>query len=123
MAAITIFMSLAFIYACSIGLAIISAIYDEESPSLKIKVESNPPGAAVYLDGKKLGNAPITVKIVGLDIEHKIEITKSGYQSKIATVFITPGDTEDQEYLAVARPHGTWSQVENNTLNIVLEKD
>jgi hypothetical protein len=123
MAAITIFVSPAFVYACSIGLAIISAIYDEESPFLKIKVESNPPGAEVYLDGNKLGTAPLTVKIVGLDIEHKIEITKKGYQSKIATVLITPGDTEDQEYLAVTRPDGTKSQVENNTLNIVLEKD
>jgi hypothetical protein len=123
MAAMGIFVSLAFIYACSIGLALISAFNKAESKSLKIKVESNPPGAAVYLDGKKLGTAPITVKIVGLDIEHKIEITKKGYQSKLATVFITPGDTEDQEYLAVTRPDGTRSQVENNTLNIVLEKD
>ena len=120
--AIMIFLSVAFICACSIAVAIISALNNEESKSLEMKVESNPSGADVYLDGKKLGEAPITVKIVGLDLKHKIEITKNGYRSKIVTIFISPGDTEDQEYLVINESDGTCSIFQDNVLNVLLEK-
>ena len=122
-AAIIIFVSPVFISACSIGIAVISALSKESTKSLEMKVESNPSGAEVYLDGKKLGTAPIAVKIVGLDIEHKIELTKSGYQSKAATVLLSPGNPEGQKYLVLTRPDGTRSQVQNNRLNMVLEKE
>ena len=120
--AIMIFLSMAFISACSLGIAIITALNKEDSRSFEIKVESNPSGADVYLDGKKLGEAPITIKIVGLNLKHKIEITKNGYQSKTVTVFISPQNAENQEYVIVNKSEGTYIRVQGNILNVVLEK-
>jgi hypothetical protein len=121
-AAIMIFVGTAFISGCSLGIAIITALNKEDSRSFEMKVESNPSGADVYLDGKKLGEAPITIKIVGLNLKHKIEITKNGYQSKIVTVFISPQNAEDQEYVIVDKSEGTYFRVQSNILNVVLEK-
>jgi hypothetical protein len=107
------FVSIAFMFACSSG----------GSKSFEMKIESNPSGAEVLLDGKKLGITPMTVTIEGLAKNHKIEIIKSGYKSKNTTVFISPGHAANQEYLAETKDDGTWSQVDNNTLIMVLEKD
>ena len=115
-----IFVSIAFISACSIGIAIISALNNGETESLEMKVESNPSKAEVYLNGKKLGITPITVKIVGFNKTHIIEISKNGYQTKITTVFISSRNTELQEYTVLSKSDGIWSQVQNNNLNIVL---
>ena len=120
-AAIMVFVNLAIISGCSIGIAIISGLNNGES--IEMKVESNPSGAEIYLDGKKLGTTPITVKIVGFNKTHKIEISKIGYQNKIAKVFISSGNTEHQEYSVLSKSDGIWSRVQNNTLNIVLEND
>jgi hypothetical protein len=119
-ATIMIFVSIAFISACSIGIAIISALNNGETESLEMKVESNPSKAEVYLNGKKLGITPITVKIVGFNKTHIIEISKNGYQTKITTVFISSRNTELQEYTVLSKSDGIWSQVQNNNLNIVL---
>ena len=116
-----IFVGTAFISGCSLGIAIITALNKEESKSLELKVESDPSDAEVYLDGKKLGIAPITVKIIGLNAKHKIEVTKMGYQSETATVCISFCHTEDQECLIVIRADETWSEVKDNILSFVLE--
>ena len=115
-----IFVSIAFISACSIGIAIISALNTE---SLEMKVESNPSEAEIYLDGKKLGTTPITVKIDGFNKSHKIEISKNGYQTKIITIFISSSNTEHQEYSVLSKSDELWSHVQDNTLNIVLENE
>ncbi len=115
-----IFVSIAFISACSIGIAIISGLNNGETESLEMKVESNPSKAEIFLDGEKLGTTPITVKIVGFNKTHKIEISKNGYQTKITTVFISSRNTEHQEYSVLSKSDGIWSHVQNNTLKIVL---
>lgn len=102
---------------------IISAYDDDELTSLEMTVESNPCGADVYLDGKNLGSAPITVKIEGLSKEHKIVLIKSGFRAKIETVLISPGRQLDEKYLSVTNSDGTSSRVENNILNVVLQKE
>ena len=107
----------------SAGVALILTCSGGESKSIEMKVESNPSGAEVSLDGKKVGIAPITVVIKGLAKDHQIELAKEGYKSKISTIFISPGHAVDEEYLALTKPDGTWSQVDNNTLKIILEKD
>ena len=119
---ILILMNMAFISGCSLAMIIISA-YDDELTSLEMTVESNPCGADVYLDGKKLGSAPITVKIEGLSKEHQIVLIKSGFRTKIETVLISPGRQLDEKYLSVTNSDGTSSRVENNILNVVLEKE
>ena len=119
--AIIIFVSIAFISACSVGIAIISALNDEENETIEIKVESNPSEAEIFLNEKKLGTTPITIKIIGFNETHEIEISKNGYQTKITKVFISSTNKEHQEYSVLSKSDGIWSHVQNNTLNIVLE--
>jgi len=120
-AAIMIFIDLAFISGCSLSIAIIAALNKDDSESIELKVESNPSDAEVYLDGKKLGTAPIAVRIAGFGIKHEIEIAKNGYQPKTATVFISFCDTQDRIYLVLSKPDGSWSEVKDNILSFVLE--
>ncbi len=119
---ILILINMAFISGCSLAMIIISAS-DDEVTSLEMTVESNPCGADVYLDGKKLGSAPITVKIEGLSKEHQIVLIKSGFRTKIETVLISPGRQLGEKYLSVTNSDGTSSRVENNILNVVLQKE
>ena len=117
------FVSIAFISACSIGIAIISGLDNGENESLEMKVDSNPSKAAVHLNGKKLGTTPITFKIIGFNKTHKVEISKNGYQTKIIKVFVSSRNTELQEYSVLSKYDGVWSQVQNNNFKIVLESD
>ena len=113
---------MAFISGCSLAVSIIAALADDPI-SLDIKVESDPSGADVYLNQKKLGTSPLTVTIEGLSKEHKIVFIKSGYRTKIEWISITPGRRLDETYLAVIKPDGTWLQIGDNTLNVVLQKE
>ena len=119
---IILFFSAAFISGCTVILGIIAA-YNDEPTSLVITVESDPPGADVYLNEKKLGTAPLTITIEGLSKEHKIVFIKNGYQTKIETVSISPGRRLDEKYLSVIKPDGTSLQIGDLTLNVVLEKE
>jgi hypothetical protein len=62
---IIIFFSAAFISGYTVILGIIAAYNDEPTP-LVITVESDPPGADVYLNDSKLGTAPLSITIEGL---------------------------------------------------------
>ena len=119
---IIIFFSAAFISGCTVIIGIIAA-YDDEPTSLVITVKSDPPGADVYLNNRKLGTAPLTITIEGLSKEHKIVFIKNGYQTKIETVSISPGRRLDEKYLSVIKPDGTSLQIGDRTLNVVLEKE
>ena len=119
---ILILLNVAFISGCTLVMGII-AIYDDEPISLDVTIESNPSGADVYLNEKKLGTTPLTITIEGLSKEHKIVFIKSGYQTKIEKVSISPGRQLDEKYLSVIKPDGTSVQVENSTLNVVLKKE
>jgi hypothetical protein len=116
-----IFLSAAFISGCSVIVGIIAA--QDEPISLVITVESDPPGADVYLNEKKLGTAPLTITIEGLSKKHQIVFIKNGYQTKIETVSISPGRQLDERYLSVIKPDGTSLKVEDNTLNVVMQEE
>jgi hypothetical protein len=120
--AILILLIMAFISGCTLVLGIMAAS-DDEPISLIITVESNPSGADVYLNEKKLGTAPLTITIEGLSREHKIVFIKSGYETKIERVSISPGRQLDEKYLSVIKPDGTSLQVGDSTLNVALEKE
>ncbi|MGD2099383.1 MAG: PEGA domain-containing protein [Desulfobacterales bacterium] len=119
---ILILVSITFISGCSIIVAVIASTYDEPT-SLVVTIESDPPGAEVYLNEKKLGTAPLKVTIEGLSKKHTIVFIKNGYQTKIETVSISPGRKADKRYLSVIRPDGTSFQLGDKTLNVVLEKE
>ena len=119
---ILILLSAAFISGCTLAMGIIAAL-DDEPISLDIQVESNPSGADVYLNEKKLGTSPLTITIEGLSKEHKIVFIKSGYQTKIERVSISPSRQLDETYLTIIKPDGTSLQLENCILNVVLKKE
>jgi hypothetical protein len=99
------------------------ALSDDEPVSLIITVESDPAGADVYLNDKKLGTAPLTITIEGLSKEQQIVFVKSGYRTKIERVFVSSGRQPDETYLSVIKPDGTQLQLVNSTLNVVMEKE
>lgn len=116
-----ILLSAAFTSGCTLIMGIIAA--QDEPISLVITVESDPPGADVYLNEKKLGTAPLTITIEGLSKKHQVVFIKSGYQTKIETVSISPGRQLDEKYLTVIKPDGTSLQVGDNTLNVVMQEE
>jgi hypothetical protein len=111
-----------FISGCTLTMGIIAAYYDEPT-TLVVTIESDPPGAEVYLNKKKIGIAPIKVTIEGLSKEHKVVLIKNGYKTKIETVSISPGRQLDENHLSVVRPDGTSVQVENQILSVALQKE
>jgi hypothetical protein len=119
---ILLLISAAFISGCSLIVGIIAASYDEPA-SLEMTIESDPPGAEIYVNGKKVGTAPLKVTIEGLSKEHKVVFIKNGYQTKIERVSISPDTRKDKQYLSVNRPDGTSFQVADNTLNVVLQEE
>lgn len=120
---ILILLNTALISGCTLIIGTIMAVYDDEPVSLSITIESEPAGADVYLNEKKLGTAPLTIKIEGLSKEHQIVLVKNGYKTRIERVFISSGRQLDDTYLSVVKPDGTEQQVMNNTLNVVMKKD
>ena len=119
---ISILTSIAFISGCSIIVGVIASTYDRPS-SLIVTIESDPPGAEVYLNEKKLGTAPLKVTIEGLSKQHTIVFIKNGYQTKIETVSISSGPEEDENVLSITRPDGTTIASGDSTLNVVLKKE
>ena len=111
-----------FVSGCTLTMGIIAAFHDEPT-SLVVTMESDPPGAEVYLNEKKIGVAPIKVTIEGLSREHKVVFIKNGYQTKIETVSISPGRQLDENYLSVVRSDGTSVQVEDQILSVALQKE
>ena len=107
---------------CSLVVGLIAANQDEPI-SLVVTIESDPPGAEIYLNQTKLGTAPLKITIEGLAKEHKIVFIKNGYQTRIERVSISSGPQLDEKYLSVTRPDGTKIPVEDNTLNVVLKKE
>ena len=120
---VLILLNTALISGCTLVIGTIMAAYDDEPVSLIVTVESDPAGADVYLNEKKLGKAPLTITIEGLSKEHQIVFVKSGYQTKIERVFISPGRQLDETCLSVIEPDGTKHQVMNSTLNVAMEKE
>jgi hypothetical protein len=120
---VLILLNTALISGCTLVIGTIMAAYDDEPVSVIVTVESDPAGADVYLNEKKLGKAPLTITIEGLSKEHQIVFVKSGYQTKIERVFISPGRQLDETYLSVIEPDGTKHQVMNSTLNVAMEKE
>jgi hypothetical protein len=86
----------------------------------EVYLTSEPSGAEVYLDGKKVGVTPLTVKIEGTKRDHKIEIRKEGYHSKVVTVFNDTLDCPAEWYPALITPRGIAEFIKENTLHFSL---
>ena len=88
-----------------------------------VTIESDPPGAEIFINEKKVGTAPVTVTIEGLSKEHKIVFIKNGYQTRIERVAILPDRQLDKKHLSIIRSDGTSLEVGDPTLNVVLQKE
>ena len=87
--------------------------------STEVYLTSEPSGAEVYCDGKKMGVTPLTVKIKGMARDHKIEVRKEGYHSKVVTVFnASMGFTADWYPTLIV--NGIGEVIEENTLHLSL---
>ena len=119
---IAMLINMAFICGCSIIIGAIAASQDEPT-SLVVTIESDPPGAEIYINEKMIGTAPVKVTIEGLAKEHKVVFIKNGYQTRIERVSITPDRQLDKKNLSVIRSDGTSFEVGDQTLNVILQKE
>lgn len=62
-------------------------------PGGNVQVVTKPDGASVYLDGKKVGVAPIEIKAIKPG-QHLLEARKPGYESKEERVKVSAGSAE-----------------------------
>ncbi|MBI1944444.1 MAG: serine/threonine protein kinase [Deltaproteobacteria bacterium] len=63
----------------------------QERAAPKIAVDAQPAGAAVTVDGKGVGTAPVTVEVTA-DVEHVVEISAPGHEPRIEKVRLAAGD-------------------------------
>ena len=64
------------------------------TPKGSISITSDPSGANVHLDGTYMGKTPISLDNV-VSGSHTIELTKSGYKSKMLAVSLSAGGAEN----------------------------
>lgn len=57
--------------------------------STEVYLTSDPSGAEVYLDGKKIGVTPMTATIEGVARDHKIELRHQGCESVVKSIYNT----------------------------------
>lgn len=74
--------------------------YKPLPPAFTLKVDSNPKGAAIYLDGQFRGNTPSTIS--GLKGRYTLKLSLAGYQDYVATLDIA-GRTDVSRRLAPLR--------------------
>jgi hypothetical protein len=87
----------------------------------EVYLTSEPSGAEVYLDGKEIGNTPLTVQVEGVEITHRLELRKEGSQSTVKTLYNDcPGFTAVW-FPATVAPEGYGEILEDATLHIVLK--
>ena len=88
--------------------------------STEVYLTSEPSGAEVYCNGKKMGVTPLTVKIKGMARDNKIEVRKEGYHSKVVTVCNeSPGFTAEW-YPHLLNRSGISEVIKENNLHITL---
>ncbi|WP_297489633.1 PEGA domain-containing protein [Thermococcus sp.] len=89
-------------YAISIKYGELKVLNVTLSPEMgKLTVKSNPSGAEVYVDGKKVGTTPLENYTVTAGT-HEITLIKDGYQNFTKTVTVNPG--EEASITAVLTP-------------------
>jgi hypothetical protein len=90
--------------------------------STEVYLTSEPSGAEVYLDGKKVGVTPITVKIEGVARDHKVELRSEGCQPVVKTIRNTQPTCVPGCYPGVVAPAGYAEILEEPTLHLALQE-
>ena len=68
--------------------------FAQQAGRASVNVNSDPAGAALYLDGMPVGNTPVSLKDVAPG-EHTLKLTKDGYTETETKVTINPGDARN----------------------------
>jgi hypothetical protein len=93
-----------------------------------VVVESEPPGADVYVNGMRMGRTPMTLELKA-DKAYNIEFRKSGYEP--VTRFVNTRIVGGWIMLDVATgvlplvfdaATGAWNQLDQKHINVVLDK-
>jgi len=87
--------------------------------STEVYLTSEPSGAEVFCNGKKMGVTPLTVKIKGMARENKIEVRKEGYHSKVVTV-CNYSSTFTAHWFPALVVNGIAEVIKENNLHITL---
>jgi hypothetical protein len=90
--------------------------------STEVYLTSEPSGAEVYLDGKKVGVTPLTVKIEGVARDHKIELKREGCKSVLKTLRNTQPTCVPGCYPGVVAPAGYAEILEEPTLHVAMQQ-
>jgi len=90
--------------------------------STEVYLTSEPSGAEVYLDGKKVGVTPITVNIEGVARDHKIELRSEGCQPVVKTLCNTQPTCIPGCYPGVVSPAGYAEILEEQALHVAMQK-
>jgi len=93
----------------------------EESGSLA--VDSNPPGAVVYVDGRFAGQTPLTLATIAPG-EHRVQLARAGYLENSRLVTIKPGGraTVRTQLTAAAPPLKIVVVEGEGAVNIIQQK-
>ena len=77
--------------------ALVARVHARVESSLgAIRVESEPPGASVQLDGKPAGTTPITLRDLRLDSRHRVDLALPGYE---VDQFVVLPEKDGQRYV------------------------
>ena len=87
----------------------------------EVSLTSEPSGAEVYLDGKKIGNTPCTVPLEGMGKLHSLELKKEGCQSAVKKLMNGAHGFTSEWYPEIVYPDGTYDILEDATLHILLK--
>lgn len=95
---------LAIVFVALLSVAIILLFSSGSDPGL-IKLKTTPPGAAVYIDGKKLfGETPLDIPNVEAKKKHKLTILKAGFHpTQKQNIVVKPGETLKLNYILDAK--------------------
>jgi len=91
--------------------------------STEIYLTSDPSGAEVYLDGKKIGVTPLTVTVKGVAKDHTIELRRQDCKSVVKTIYNTYPVCVPGCYPAVTTEMGSDEELlEDRRLHVALQR-
>lgn len=62
----------------------------------EVKIETDPPGATVLINGQEFGQTPVTFRLIAG--EHPLEMYLRGHETRKVTLFVIPGDPVFAQY-------------------------
>lgn len=85
-----------------------------------VKVETEPEGAFVYVNGKFIGNSPVGVKL-NRQVPHRVEVRKPGFVTKEQMVYPSrPDGGEPKVVFGPLRESGYYRDLSPNPVTVLM---